>query len=59
MIQSFSEPIGVGRLVQCDQRMDATCNASLLQEKLSQSISDIHRNQAKNLIFQHRNAAIC
>ena len=58
MIQSFIGPNGVGRLVQCDQRMNATCNASLLQENLSEGISDIYRNQANNLTFQHHNAAI-
>ena len=58
MIQSCIGPNGVGRHVQCDQKMDATCNASLLQENLSESISDIYRNQAKILIFQHLNAAI-
>ena len=58
MIRSCIGPNGVGRLVQCNRRMNATCNASLLQENLSESISDIYGNQAKNLIFQHHNAAI-
>ena len=58
MIQSCIGPNGVGRLVQCDQRINATCNASLLQESLSEGISDIYGNQAKDLIFQHHNAAI-
>ena len=58
MIQSCIGPNGVGRLVQCDQRMNVTCNASLLQENLSESISEIYWNQAKNLIFQHHNVAI-
>ena len=58
MIQSCIGPNGVGRFVQCDQRMNATCNASLLQENLSEGISDIYSNQANNLIFQHHNAAI-
>ena len=58
MIQSCIGPNGVGRLVQCDQRINATCNASLLQESLSEGISDIYGNQAKDLIFQHYNAAI-
>ena len=31
--------------------MNATCNASLLQENVSESISDIYGNQAKNLIL--------
>ena len=51
-------PNGEGRNVQCDQRMKATCNASLLQENLSESINDIYGNQAKNLICQHHNVAI-
>ena len=58
MIQSCIGPNDVGRLVQCDQRMNATCNASLLQENLSESISDIYENQAKNLFFQYHTAAI-
>ena len=58
MIQSCIGPNGVGRLVQCDQRMDATSNASLLQENLSESISDIYGKQAKTLIFLHHNVAI-
>ena len=45
--------------MQCDQKMKATCNASLLQENLSESISDIYGNHAKNLSFQHHNAASC
>ena len=36
MIQSCIGPNGIGRLVQCDQRLNATCNASLLQENLSE-----------------------
>ena len=47
MIQSCIEPNGVGRLAQCDQGMNATCNASLLQENLSESISNIYGNEAK------------
>ena len=58
MIHGCFGPNGVGRLAHCDQRMNATCNASLLQENLSESISDIYGNQAKDLIFQHHNAAI-
>ena len=58
MTQSCIGPNGVGRLVQCDQRMNATCSTYLLQENLSESISDIYGNQAKNLTFQHHNAAI-
>ena len=41
-------PNGVGRLVQCDQRMNATCNASLLEDDLSNRISEIYGNQAKS-----------
>ena len=37
--------------MQCDPRMNATYNASLLQENVSESISDIYWNQAKNLTF--------
>ena len=58
MIQSCIGPNGVGRPVQCDQRMNATCNTSLLEENLSESISDIYGNQGKHLLFQHHNAAI-
>ena len=59
MIQICVGPNGVGRIVQCNQRMNATCYASLLQEYLSESISGIKVNQAKDFIFQHHNAAIC
>ena len=58
MIQGCIGPNGVGRLVQCDQRMNATCSASLLQETLSESIPDIYVNLAKNVNFQHHNAAL-
>ena len=58
MIQSCVGPNGEGRLVQCDQRMNATCNASFPQENLSENINDINWNQAKKLIFQHHTAAI-
>ena len=58
MIQSCIGPNGVGRLVQCDQRMNATCNASLLQENVSESISDIYGSQAKTVIFQHHDTGI-
>ena len=58
MIQSCIGPYGVGRRVQGDQRMNATCNASLLQENLSESINDINGNQAKNVTFQDNNPAI-
>ena len=37
--------------MQCDQRMNAICNASLLQENLSESINDIYGNQAKTFNF--------
>ena len=57
MIQSCIGPNGAGRLVQCDQRINVTYNASLLQENSSDGISDIYINQANNLIFQHHNAA--
>ena len=58
MIQRFIGPKGVGRLVQCDQGMNAICNASLLQDNLSEGIGDIYRSQANYLIFLHHNAAI-
>ena len=58
MIQRCIGPNGVGRPVQWDQRMNATCDASVRQENLSESISDIYGNQAKNSTFQHHNAAI-
>ena len=58
MIQSCIGPNGIGRFVQCDQRMNVTCNASLLQENFSESIREIYENQAKNFIFQNHNAAI-
>ena len=51
MIQSCIGPNGVGRLVQCDQRMNATCNASLLQENVAESISDIYGVKQKHLFF--------
>ena len=57
MIQCCIGPNGVGRLVQCDRRMNTTCNASFLQENLSESINDFYGNQAKHLIFEHHNAA--
>ena len=58
MIQSCIGPNGVSRILQCDQRMNPTCNGFLFQENVSESISDIYGNQAKNLTFQHHNAAI-
>ena len=48
MIQSCIGPNGLGRLVQCDQRMNATCNSSLLQENLFESI---YGNEAKIYFF--------
>ena len=48
-------PNGVGRLVQCDQRMNATRYVSLLRENLFESIRDIHGNQEK-AFFQQDNA---
>ena len=47
MIQGCIGPNGVHKLVQCDQRMNSECSASLLQENLPESIGDIHGNQAK------------
>ena len=44
-------PNGVGRFALCDQRMKVTYNASLLQETLSENISDIYGNLAKNFNF--------
>ena len=58
MTQSSIGPNGVGRCVQCDQRMNARYNASLLQENLSESIGDINGNQAKHLTSQYHSAAI-
>ena len=57
MIQDCIEPNGVGRLVQCDQRMNATCNDSLFQEILSESIPDIYVHLAKNFTLHHHTAA--
>ena len=48
-------PNGVCRLVQCDQRMNATRYVSLLRENLFESICDIHGNQEK-AFFQQDNA---
>ena len=45
MIQSCIGPNSVGRLVQYDQRMNATNNAFLLQENLSESISDLRESR--------------
>ena len=45
-------PNGVGRLVQCDQRMNATCYVSLLQENLFENIRVIHGNQEKAFFQQ-------
>ena len=47
MIQSCIEPNDVGGLVQRDQGMNATCNASLLQENLTESIGGIYGSEAK------------
>ena len=58
MSQSCIGRNGLGRLVQCEQRMNATCNTSLLQENVSESIGDIFGNQAKNLLFQDHNTVI-
>ena len=58
MIQGCIWPNGVSRIVQCDQKRNATCNASLLQENLSERIPDIYVNVAKNFSFQHHNAAL-
>ena len=44
--------------MQCDQRMNATCNASVLREDLSESIRDIYGHQKEALIFQHHNTAL-
>ena len=48
-------PNGVGRLVQCDQRLNATRFVSLLQENIFESIHDINGNQ-ENTFFQQDNA---
>ena len=58
MTQRTIGPNGVGRPLQCDQRMNATFNASLLQENVSESISETYGNQANNLTSPHYNAAI-
>ena len=47
-IQGCIGPNGVDKLEQCDQRINATCSASLLQENLTERISNIYKNQAKN-----------
>ena len=59
MIQSCIVPNSVGRLLQYEQRRNAACNASWLEENLSERINDIYGNQAKSLLFQHQKAAIC
>ena len=51
MTQSCIGRNGIGRLVQYDRRMNATFNASLLQDKSSESISDMYWNQAKIQVF--------
>ena len=47
LIHGFIWPNGAGRLVECDQRMNAISNAFLFQENLSRSIDDIYVNLAK------------
>jgi len=49
-------PNGVGRLVQCDHRINATRYVSLLQENLFESVHDIRGNQEKAFLFQQDNA---
>ena len=58
MIQGCIRPNGLDRLVQCHQRMNATCKACLLQENLSESIPDIYVNLAENFNLQHHTAAL-
>ena len=55
MIQGCIGPNGVGGLVQCDQRMNATCNSALLQENSSESITYVYVNLANNCNLQHHN----
>ena len=58
MIQDCIGPNGEGSLVQCDQRLNAKCSASLLQEILTENITDIYMNLAKKFNGQHLNAAL-
>ena len=49
-------PNGVGRLVLCNERLNAVRYVSLLQENLSEGISDIYGNQGRAFVFQQDNA---
>ena len=45
---------GVGRLVQCDQGMNATRYFSLLQQNVFESVGNIHRDQEKSSLVSIR-----
>ena len=49
-------PNGIGRLVICDQKMNAAKYVSLLRENLPQSISAIYGDEDRPYIFQQDNA---
>ena len=49
-------PNGVGRLVLCNERMNAIRYVSLLQENLSESVRDIYGNKERAFVFQQDNA---
>jgi len=57
MIQGCIGPNG-GRLLKCDQRMNATCKASFLQENVPDCIPDIYLNLTKHFNIQNHNAAL-